>query len=437
MDIYEKARTQDAQFQASRNALQAALEKLPQARAGLLPTVSLSANKNRQFGTASFSGADAVDRDAQSWSWSVQLTQPLIRWANWVGYQQANAATRQAMAQFSVAEQDLVLRVAQAYMDVLVATQGREVMLSQSAALEEQLTLAQRTYSVGTGTITDVHEATAKLAQSQAQAVAATQDLEFKRAELERMVGESVGLLDGTFQRKPYLIFQSSMSLADWLALADTKSMQIQMQQAALEVANKEVAKSDAAHLPTLDMVLSKGTNYSSGSLSSPADIATHVNSNQVGLQMTIPLYAGGATQSRVREALALAAKAQDELTLARRTVANQVRQAHSGILSGQAQIAALQTAVEAARNAVESNKIGLRIGTRITPDVLSAEQQLYASMRDLSKAHAEMVMHHLKLKAASGTLTQADLMDLDRLIASDQKLPATLPTNSDEERKQ
>lgn len=171
-----------------------------------------------------------------------------------------------------------------------------------------------------------------------------------------------------------------------------------------------------------------KGTNYSSGSLSSSADITTHVNSNQVGLQLAIPLYAGGATQSRVREALALAAKAQDELTLAQRTAMNQVRQAYAGILSAQAQIAALQVAVEAARNAVDSNKIGLRIGTRMTPDVLSAEQQLYASMRDLSKAHAETALQQLKLKAAAGTLLQTDLTELDRLLASDQNLLPTPP---------
>jgi outer membrane protein len=415
--VYEKARAQDPQYQASRKAFAAAMEKLPQARAGLLPSVSLTANKNRQFGTASFAGADAVDRDVQSWSWNAQITQPLIRWASWVGYQQADAATRQAVAQFAMAEQDLILRVSQAYLDLLVATQTTEVMRAQLRALDEQLALAQRTYSVGTGTITDVHEAKAKWAQSQAQSVAANQELENKRAELEKILGEPVtGPVGGLSHGIP---MQLSASLEDWIARADAQSPQIKGLQAALEAANKEVAKNEAAHLPTLDLVLSRATNYSSGSLSSPADLATHVNSNQAGLQLNIPLYAGGATQSRIRESLALAEKAQDELTLTRRTVANQVRQAYSGVISGQAQIAALQTAVEAGKNAVESNKIGLRIGTRITPDVLSAEQQLYASMRDLSKAHAETTMQQLKLKSAAGAITQDDLMALDQLLSA------------------
>lgn len=418
--VYEKARAQDAQYLASRKAFVAAMEKLPQARAGLLPAVSLSANKNRQFGTASFAGADAVDRDVQSWSWNAQLTQPLIRWANWLGYQQADAATRQAIAQFSAAEQDLVLRVSQAYLDLLVATENTEVMQSQLLALNEQLALAQRTYSVGTGTITDVHEAKTKLAQSQAQSAAASQDLENKRAELEKILGEPIAVPIGGLRHE--LPTQLSGPLAEWLAQADTQNLQIKAQQAALDVANKEVSKSEATHLPTLDLVLSRATNYNSGSLNSPADLTTYVNSNQVGLQLNIPLYAGGATQSRVREALALADKAQEELTLTRRTVATQVRQAYTSLASGKAQIAALQTAVEAGKNAVESNKIGLRIGTRITPDVLNAEQQLYASLRDLSKAHAETALQHLKLKAAAGTLVQEDLVALDQFLASGNK---------------
>lgn len=415
--VYQKAKTQDPQYQASRKAFVAAMEKLPQARAGLLPTVSLTASKNRQFGTASFAGADAVDRDVQSWSWNAQITQPLIRWANWVGYQQADASTRQAVAQFSMAEQDLILRVSQAYLDLLVATQSTEVMRAQLLALDEQLALAQRTYSVGTGTITDVHEAKAKWAQSQAQSVAAAQELENKRAELEKILGEpATNPVGGLSHGIP---MQFSASLEDWISQADAQNPQIKGLKATLDAANKEVAKNEAAHLPTLDLVLSRATNYSSGSLSSPADLSTHVNSNQAGLQLNIPLYAGGAMQSRIRESLALAEKAQDELTLTRRTVVTQVRQAYSGVMSGQAQIAALQTAVEAGRNAVESNKIGLRIGTRITPDVLSAEQQLYASMRDLSKAHAETTMQHLKLKSAAGAITQDDLMALDQLLSA------------------
>ncbi len=418
LDIYQMAKSQDAQYQIARKVFKAALEKLPQARATLLPTASLTGNKNRQFGVASFSEAAYTDRDVQGWTWSAQITQPLIRWANWVGYAQADVAARQAAEQFSVAEQDLIVRVAQAYLDVLAADQNTQVMQAQLQAMAEQLALADRTYSVGSGTITDVHEAKTKWALSQAQSVAAHNELASKRAELEKILGESLSLasvdLGKTLSHD--LPALSTSQLDTWLAAA-AQNPQVKVQQAALEMAHMEVRKSQAAHLPTLDLVLSRNGNYSSGTLSSPADLSTQVYSNQAGLQLNVPLFAGGATQSKVRESLALEEKAQDELTLTQRNVVSQVRQAYAGVVNGQAQIAALQVAAEAGRNAVESNKIGFRIGTRINPDVLNAEQQLYATLRDLSKARMETTMQGLKLKAAAGALTQEDLATLDRLL--------------------
>ncbi|MEO8122369.1 MAG: TolC family outer membrane protein, partial [Rhodoferax sp.] len=376
-----------------------------------------SGNKNRQAGVASFSDAAYLDREVQSWTWNAQITQPLIRWANWVGYAQADAMTRQASEQFALAEQDLILRVAQAYLDVLVADQSSQVAVAQVQAVAEQLALAQRTYSVGTGTITDVHEARAKWALSQAQSVAAINELANKQAELEKILGEpmSVAAMDLDKALNKGLPSLALQQIDEWLAGATNHNPQVKIQQAALEVARKEVRKSEAAHFPTLDLVLSRSGSYNSGTLSSPADISTLAYSNQAGLQLNFPLFSGGATQSRVREALALEDKAQDELTLAIRNAASQVRQAFAGVVNGQAQVTALQVAVDAGKNAVESNKIGFRIGTRINPDVLNAEVQLYSTLRDLSKARMEIAMQGLKLKAAAGALTQEDLAALDR----------------------
>jgi outer membrane protein len=147
------------------------------------------------------------------------------------------------------------------------------------------------------------------------------------------------------------------------------------------------------AHLPTLDLTLNRAGNYNSGSLSSPADLSTRVNSQQIGVQLTVPLYAGGGTQSKVREALLLQDKARDDLLGAKRNASSQVRLAFAGVLNGQAQVEALQAAVEAGEQTVKVNKIGFKISTRINPDVLNAEQHLYSSMRDLMKARVEMLM--------------------------------------------
>ncbi len=415
MEVYQKARAQDAQFAAARKTLEAVQEKLPQARAGLLPALTLSASDNRQLGEASFSYEPFVERNVKSWSWTAQLTQPVLRWGNWVGYQQAGAVVMQGREQFVVSENELMIRSAQVYFDVVSAAESVRVMEAQLQAVNEQLVLAQRNFEVGTGTITDVHEAKAKQALSQAQRVAALNELAIRQAELERLTGESIKVMPLQVVRglPPIQISQ----LDEWLAIAAVHSPQIKIQQAALEVAQKEVEKNRAQHLPTLDLVVNRSANFNSGTLSAPADLATRVHSQQVGIQLNVPLFGGGATQSKVRESLALEDKAREDFLGAQRNVASQVRQGFAGVINGQAQVEALQAAVEAGRNSVESNKIGFRIGTRINPDVLNAEQQLYATLRDLTKARIEAIMQGLKLKAAAGVLQVEDLAALDQLI--------------------
>ncbi len=423
MDVYQKARSQDNQYGAARRALEAALEKLPQARAGFLPNVSVVANKNHQIGEASFSGAPYVPRDVRAWNWTTQLTQPVIRWGNWAAYAQADAQVTQAKEQFSLAEQDLIVRTAQVYFDVQVAMQSVQVAEAQLQAINEQLTLAQRTYEVGMGTITDVHEAKAKQALNLAQRVTALNDLTTKQAELEKLIGEYMAL--PPMQLTKSLPALEPTQLNDWLTVALQQNPQIRIQQAAVIVAEKEVSKSMAAHAPTLDIVANRTGNYSSGTISSPADLSTRFNSHQTGVQLTIPLFAGGATQSKVRESVALEEKAKEELTGAKRNASSQVRQSFAGVMNGQAQVEALEAAVEASQNSVESNKIGFKVGTRINPDVLNAEQQLYAAMRDLSKARADAVMQSLKLKATTGSLDGDDLAALEKLMQPTQSTTA------------
>lgn len=415
MDVYQKARAQDKQYGAAGKALEASLEKLPQARAGFLPNVSVVANKNHQMGEVLFPAAPYVSRDVRAWNWTTQLTQSVIRWGNWAAYAQADAQVTQAKEQFALAEQELIVRTAQAYFDVQVAMQSVQVAQAQLQAINEQLTLAQRTYEVGMGTITDVHEAKAKQALNLAQRVTAMNDLTTKQAELEKLTGEYVDL--PPMQLTKSLPALDPSQLSDWLTVALRQNPQIRIQEAAVMVAEREVSKSMAGHAPTLDIVANRTGNYSSGSISSPADLSTRFHSHQTGVQLTIPLFAGGATQSKVRESVALEQKAKEELTGARRTTSSQVRQTFASVMNGQAQVEALEAAVEASQNSVESNKIGFKVGTRINPDVLNAEQQLYTAMRDLSKARADAVMQSLKLKATTGSLNGDDLVALQTMM--------------------
>jgi outer membrane protein len=426
VSLYQMALVQDPQFLAAQASLDAAREKPSQARAGVLPTVNLTANQTKQDGRAAFDRSDFVDRNVQSWGWTLQLTQPLLRLGNWIAIDQAEAQFLQAQAQFATAQTDLALRTVQAYFDVEVAMQSMGVAQAQLDAASEQLAVAQHGLHVGSGTVTDVHEAQAKQALGVAQRVAAANDLTVKEAELERIIGQSLRL--APVQMGTLSAIGAVRPLAEWLDLAARDNAAVRAQQAALVQAQHAVRKSTALHAPTLDLVGNQAVTYNSGTMTSPFDAANRVQSYQWGLQLSVPLYAGGGTQSMVREGVALEEKARQEMGAAQRNAASQVRQAYAGVVNSLAQIDALLFAVQASRNAVESNKIGYKIGTRISPDVLNAEQQLYQSQRDLNKARFDAAMQQLKLLTAAGQLQESDLQNLQAVITPAQAAQAAQP---------
>ena len=427
MSIYRLAEQRDPVIAASRHALESAQEKLPQARAGLLPNLSLTGSNGQQHGQGAFNGAPFVDREVRNWAWTLQLTQPLWRAAAWEALGEAAAWLRQAGAQHALAQQDLVLRVAQAYFDILAAQDAVAVADAQIKAVQEQQVAAQRAYDVGSATITDLHEARARLDLAQAQRVAARGDLESRQAELERILGaptEQVAPLDmGATLPQP-----DPRDAAPWVAQAQAQHPSVMMQGAALEAAGRSVLRVKAEHQPTLDLTASHGADFSSGTISSPADIATRTRSTRVGLLLTIPLYAGGGTQSRVREAASNRQRAEDELEAARRTAAAQARQAFTGVTTALAQCDALASAVQSSRSALQANEVGYRTGTRINIDVLNAQQQLYSAQRDLAKARYQALMQGLRLKAAAGVLTPDDLAAVNGMLVPSQRTAAANP---------
>lgn len=418
LSVVRRAQAHDATYLAARHALDAATERPVQARAALLPSVNVSGTANRQSGQASFSEAPPLDRKVRNRNWSLQLTQPIWRQANLAGWRQAEAQFAQAREQFRQAEQDLLLRATQSYLDVLVAQEGRRAIGSYQAAVEQQLALATRNFEVGTGAITDVHEAQARRDAARAQVVAAQNEVELRVAEMERLLGEAPGSLRPL---DPVAVLPDPPvgDLQRWLDAARTEHPTVRMQRMAVDVAHEEVERQRAGHSPTLDITASYGPTRASGSMNSPADIASHVRSTQLGVNFTMPLYAGGGVQARVREALAMRDKAEEELEAARRLASTQARQAYAGWINGQAQIEALASAVRSSEAALASNRVGYRIGTRINTDVLNAEQQLHAAQRDWHKARVDVLMNGLRFKAAVGELSEADLVALNALLGN------------------
>ena len=416
MGVYRDAVAYDAQFAAARAALDAGREKLPQGRSGLLPTIGLSASTtwNDVDTTRRVANAPSVNTQYNSNGWTVQLTQPVFRWQNWVAYNQSELAVAQAEAQFIVARQDLIVRVAQAYFDVLLAQDTLATGQAQKVAIAEQLESAKRNFEVCTATITDTHEAQARYDLTSAQELAADNDLAVKRQALRSLIGkEPEGLknLRGAVQ----LAAPQPADMGKWVEMAETGSASVQIYQALFEIAQREVEKQRAGHYHTLDLVATRGnsgTGFSSTSAS-----GSDSKSSTIGLQLSIPLYAGGAVMSKDREAVALKEKASAELENARRGAAQNARQAYLGVQSGLAQVKAYEAAIVSSQSAVDSNKLGYEVGVRINIDVLNAQSQLFDTRQKLAKARLDTLGALLKLKAAAGTLGDDDVAAINALL--------------------
>lgn len=415
LEVYRDATAWDAQYAAARAARDAGLEKLPQGRAGLLPTIGLSANTTwNESDTTLRATGTTVSRNYNSNGWNVSLSQPLFRWQNWVGYQQAELAATLAEVQFVQASQDLIVRVAQAYFDVLLAQETLATAQAQKAAIAEQLEAAKKSFEVGSATITDTHEAQARYDLAMAAEIAAENDLAVKLQALRTLTGKEPETLKG-LRSGVQIDPPQPADPAQWVSQAETGNLAVQLAQSNFEITRREIEKQRAGHYPTLDLVATYG--QSGSGFSSSAGGGVDVKSSTIGLQLALPIYAGGAVSSREREAAALSEKARAELDNARRQAALAARQAYLGVSSGLAQVKALEAGVASSQLALESNKLGYEVGVRINIDVLNAQSQLFDTKQKLAKARLDTLIAQLKLKAAAGTLSEADLAAINALL--------------------
>lgn len=414
MQVYRDALANDAQLAAARAQLAASQERLPQGLSGLLPVVGVSGN------TTWNDVQSRTDRQYNSHGYTLQLTQPLFRWQNFVQYDQSKLQVAQAEAQYATARQDLALRATQAYFDVLLAQDTVGVLETQKAAVTEQLESAKKNFEVGTATITDTHEAQARFDLTVAQLIAAQNDLEVKRHALRVIIGKEPEALK-TVRSGVQLQRPQPEDMQKWVEAAESGAYTVQVQQLAFDIAGLEVDKVRAGHYPTLDVVATRAYSKSSTQVgvSTGGEVFAGVptTSNTIGLQLSLPIYQGGFVLSREREAAALKDKALSDLESARRAAALAARQAYLGVTSGLSQVGALRQALVSSQSALDSNRLGYEVGVRINIDVLNAQQQVTATRRDLAKAHYDTLISQLRLKAAAATLGDQDIEAVNALL--------------------
>lgn len=412
-ELAARARGYDAPWQAQQADAQAAASRADQARAGLLPSVGLQAGANTTHIDVS-----VLPNSFRSPQQNLQLNaqQPLYRPANRIAYEQGQRGVDVARAQLDGSEQNLLVRVAQAYFDVLGAQDSLAVVKAQKAAIGQQLEFARRNFEVGTATITDSREAQARFDLAGAQEIAAENELRVKRLALDQIVG-AVGTVPRPLVQPLQLPALLPADAQAWVDTALQSQPQLRQARLALDIAQLETKKAEAGHKPTVDLQAGYVVNrYPNGSVTPQIGTSYRTNAASVGVVMNLPLFAGFAVQNRIKETLALEDKARAQLDDAQRTIEQSTRTAFFGVQSGQAQVRALEAAQASSQSALDANKLGYEVGVRINIDVLNAQSQLYQTQRDLALARYQVLLGQLKLRQAAGTLSDEDLRAIDAL---------------------
>ena len=419
-ELYEAARAYDATYLAARALYDSAQYRVGQAEAANKPSVGLTANALRTDAdvpntvsrgvtipnTAGHYYSNRIDA-------GVNATQSLYNRNSGVVIEQARRAYEVAQSDLESAEQELIVRVAQAYFDVLAAQDTLSTAQAGKKAISEQLASAKRNFEVGTATITDTREAQARFDLSTAQEIAAENDLRTKRIALDQLVGRA-NVAPKPLAAPVVLPEAAPADVGVWVGKADQQHPLVRKTRLALDIARLETERARAAEGPTVDLVGSVGANRTTGTLATTPGNATNAT---VGVQLRMPLYTGGLTQNRIKETLSLEDKARNDLDAARRGVAQGTRVAFYGLQSGRAQVSALEAAESSSKLALEATQLGYRVGVRVNLDVLNAQTQLFQTQRDLARARYDVVVNGLRLRQASGQLRSDDVNAVNALL--------------------
>jgi protease secretion system outer membrane protein len=400
---YQAAMEQDASLRAARASTAARSERIPQTRAQLLPNLSASASRNRNALDSTepnFLGTPVTtSRNYNSSSAALTLRQPLFRKYQMADYRQAQAQVEDANAILEREIQNVGVRVSGAYFEALLTADQLALVLSQKIAYTSQLDAAKKRFAAGSGTRTDIDEAQAALDLNAAQELEARQNVDFTRRQLQTLVNQPVDSLATLDAGKLVLGPPVPNRLEDWTERAEAGSPEIRSLKAQVEAARREVEKAEAGHYPTLDAIAQVSRNES--------DTVTSVNNRytnkSIGLQLSVPLFAGGYVNSTIRQALADQERAEQSLEALRRDLGVRVHKEFRGVTEGVLQVRALEQAVRSTEQVTLSNRRSFEAGSRTLNDTLNAEQQNVSAQRDLAQARYIYLISRVRLQALAG----------------------------------
>lgn len=416
LSLHQQAIEHDPELGQAQIALSIAKEGKTQSRSQLLPSINFSANTtyNAQKGTVGqINGLDIMTDDRyNSYGYSLNLTQPIYRHNAWVQYRQASIQIQQTETALRAAEQALILRLAERYFDVLAAQDFLRFSQSEEQALELQLKQTKQRFEVGLIAITDLHEAQAGFDIAVTQTINAENALILSFDALQEITDQpqtELKKLNKTIQQtKP-----NPAHAKQWVEQALQQNLQLESTQLQNRQLRQEISRLRGGHYPTLDIVANRSNSVAAGGGFGSSDI----DNTSVGLVLNVPVYLGGATRSQVRQAHDQLEKNRLLLKQQQRAVKRQTRQAYLGVISSISQTRALEQAVISSKSALQAIKTGLEVGTRTTVDLLQATRKLYRAQYDLSRSRYDYIINTLRLKQATGTLSPADLEQINRWL--------------------
>jgi outer membrane protein len=426
LEIYQQALQSDPLIHEAEARRLASLEAKPQARGAYLPQVTATSNysvTNRSGPVSFFTESGRVTLDAEietdTFDWNFGLRQTLFRWDQIVGLKRANKTVARAMADYESAQQDLIVRVTQRYFDVLAAEDRLTAIHANRNAISRQLEQAKQRFDVGLIAITDVQESQAAYDQAIADEIAAKRSLATAREYLREITGQYVAELAAPTERLP-LNSPDPNDEEAWVELAFDQNLALVSSRIDEQLARDEISFRKSGHYPTLDLVANKRETETETTVSATGfnSVDTVTNpSDTIGLQFSIPLFSGGATSSRVREAVYLHRASREQLQRVTRETERQARDAYLGVLSEISRVKALERAVESNKTALEATEAGFEVGTRTIVDVLNAQFLHYQSITNYYQSRYDYVLNVMRLKQAAGNLQVQDLERLEPFL--------------------
>lgn len=429
MEIYELALQNDPLLREAEANRLATRESRPQARGALLLQIDADAayvdDTADGLTTSTFSGItriSPIDSESDGWRWSVQLRQTLFRWDQWVRLKQSNKQVAQAEADYGAAAQDLIIRVAQTYFDVLSAEDTLESEQAAKEAIGRQLEQAQKRFEVGLIAITDVQEAQAAFDQAVATEISAKRSLASSREFLREIVGEFKADLASPREEIP-LLRPDPADEEVWVETAMQQNLSLQSAELGASIARDDVRVARTGHYPTIDLVASRQNNDTTGTALSVDPITsartfgpteTDIEQDSIQVQFAVPIFSGGVTSSRVKESVYLHRAAKERFERTARETERQTRDSYLGVISEISRVNALRQARESARTALKATEAGYDVGTRTTVDVLDSRRQLFVADVNYARSRYDYIVNVLLLKQAAGNLSVDDIAEVD-----------------------